>query len=152
MTDNVTPFRPRPPAPKPPKGPRFNLQSQRGKAVLVQLLVVACFAATYFLPGALWSLIGLGFGLAAVVIAQSNRLDGMPWARTHHEHAMRSVIIGAVAWTLLSVILILNIGALIPVVFYGRIAICVWASARGLIGAVLAILRRPMPNPRGPLI
>ncbi len=152
MSDNVTPFRrPRPP-PKPARGPSFNLQSQRGKAVLVQLLVVACFAATYFLPGALWSLIGVAFGIAAVLIAQTNRLDGMPWARTHHEHAMRTVIIGAAAWMLLSVFLILQIGFLIPVVFYGQIAICVWAGARGLIGAVLAVMRRPIWNPKGLLV
>lgn len=152
MADNITPFRPRRPPPKPARGPSFNLQSQRGKAIFVQLLVAACFAATYFLPGALWSLIGIGLGVAAVLVAQQNRADGMPWARTHHEHALRTVIIGAVAWMLLSVLLILNIGVLIPVVYWGRIAVCVWAGARGLIGAALAVMRRPMFDPKGLLI
>lgn len=145
MADNVTPFRR--PRPKPPAR-RFNLQSQRGKAILAQALVIACFAATYFLPGALWSLIGVGFGIAGVLIASANRMEGMPWARTHHEHALRSFIIGAAAWTLLTVFLILPYAPLIPVVFWGRIVVCVWAGVRGLVGLVLATMRRPIPNPK----
>src|SRR5262245_3881015 len=123
--DNVTPFRPRRPPPKPPRR-GFNLQSQRGKALLAQALVLACFALTYALQAPPWSYIGLAFGIAALAISASNRTEGMPWARTHHEHAMRTIVIGAAAWTLLSVVLILQIGPLVPVVFWGRIAIALW--------------------------
>ncbi len=149
--DNVTPFRPRRPPPKPPRQ-RFNLQSQRGKALLVQALTLTCFACTFFLTAAPWSYVGLAFGVAAVAIAASNRTEGMPWARTHHEHALRTVIIGAVAWTLLSLLLFIPYGPIVLVVFWGRVAIALWTGARALIGVGLALFRRPIPNPRGPLI
>jgi uncharacterized membrane protein len=154
--DNVTPFRPRRPAPKPPRGPNRgggpNLQSQRGRAILAQLLTLACFALTFLLVTPPASYIGLAFGVAALAIASSNRLDGMPWARTHHEHALRTIIIGAVAWTLLSLLLFLQMAALAPIVFWGRVAIVAWAGLRAIIGLGLAIFRRAIPNPRGPLI
>jgi len=152
--DNVTPFRPRRPPPKPARGPGggMNLQSQRGRAILVQLLTLACFAASFAFVMPPASYIGLAIGVAAIAIASSNRMDGMPWARTHHEHALRTIIIGAAAWTLLSLLMFLQMPALAPIVFWGRVIIVVWAGLRALIGLGLAIFRRPIPNPRGPLI
>lgn len=152
--DNVTPFRPRRPPPKPARGPGggMNLQSQRGRAILVQFLVLACFAASFAFAMPPASYIGLAIGVAALAIASSNRMDGMPWARTHHEHALRTIIIGAAAWTLLSLLIFLQMPALAPIVFWGRVIIVLWAGLRALIGLGLAIFRRPIPNPRGPLI
>jgi uncharacterized membrane protein len=153
--DNVTPFRRRPAPPKPPRK-LFNLQSQRGKALLTQALVVACFACTFFFQGIPWSFIGLGFGIAAVVIAVTNRHEGMPWARTHHEHALRTVIIGASAWTLLTLLPLISFDAIVGVlqliIFWGMVVIAIWTCVRALIGFGLAIFRRPIPNPRGLLI
>lgn len=147
-SDNVTPFRPRPSPPK-PRRRLFNLQSQRGKALLVQALTAICFALTYVLDAPPWSYVGLAFGIAGVAIAMGNRQDGMPWARTHHEHAMRTIVIGAAAWTLLTVFLLIPFAPLIPIVYWGRIAIVAWTCIRALIGLGLALFRRPIPNPRG---
>lgn len=150
MADNVTPFRPRKPPPKPKR--TLNLQSPRGKAIFVQALTLACFAVTYALPAPPWSYIGLAIGIAAIAVASANRHDGMPWARTHHEHALRTIIIGAVIWTLLSLSLFFQVAVVATIVFWGRIAIVLWAGLRALIGVGLAIFRKPIPNPKGPLI
>ncbi|MGE3142669.1 MAG: hypothetical protein AB7L65_05065 [Hyphomonadaceae bacterium] len=148
--DNVTPFRPRRPPPR-PKRP-LNLQSHRGKAVMAQTLALICFAATYFLPAPPLSFIGLGFGVAALAIAASNRIDGMPWARTHHEHAMRTIIIGAASLTLLTALQLIDYAPLFIVIYWGRIGVCAWAGLRAAIGVALAIIRRPIPHPKGLLI
>lgn len=130
----------------------MNLQSQRGRAILVQLLVLACFVTTFLFVTPPQSYIGLAIGVAALAIASSNRMDGMPWARTHHEFALRTIIIAAAGLTLLSLLLFIPGGALTMVWFWGRIVIVIWAGLRALIGLGLAIFRRPIPNPRGPLI
>ena len=148
--DNVTPFRPRRPPPRPK--PHLNLQSHRGKAVLAQLLTLTCFAATYFLLFPPLSYVGLAFGIAALAIAASNRIDGMPWARTHHEHAMRTIVIGAAALTLLTVLQLMPFVQLTEPVFWARMVICAWAGLRALIGIALALFRRPIPHPKGLLI
>lgn len=155
MPDNVTPFRPRRPPPKPARGPGgggMNLQSQRGRAILVQVLVLGCFAATFAFVTPPASYIGLAIGVAALAIASSNRQDGMPWARTHHEFALRTIIIGAAGLTLLSLLLFIPVPQVAVVWFWGRIVFVIWAALRALAGLGLAIFRRPIPNPRGLLI
>ncbi|MGE3248978.1 MAG: hypothetical protein AB7J28_01465 [Hyphomonadaceae bacterium] len=144
--DNVTPFRRRP---KPRPEPSNPLRSHRGKVLLVHALTLTAFAI-YFLLTTPWTYIGLALGIAAVAIAASNRHEGMPWALTHHEQATRTIIIGAVAWTLGSLLAFIpGLGVATPWI---HIIVALWVGLRALIGFVLAGLRRPVPNPRGFLI
>jgi uncharacterized membrane protein len=161
--DNVTPFRPRRPQPKPPS-PKRALTSHRGKAVLVQGLTIAAFALNF-----LWQLPPLSYlvmmvAIAAAVIAYSSRQEAMPWAATHHEHAFRTLLIG---WSIITIIrlptlffpreaaddatynTILLVGRAI---FWGTVIVTVWAGVRALIGLVLALMRRPIWHPRGWLV
>jgi uncharacterized membrane protein len=158
-SDNVTPFR-RPP--KRPVAPQqsggMGFKTHRGKAVLVHALTWACFAVQFFLTGLpLGYFIGLAFGIAAGVIAYSNRPDAMPWAGTHHEFALRTLLFAFLSLTVLalpSYVLsrdtdpgILSVYG--QVYFWGRIVIFIWAGLRALIGLGLASARKPVPNPRG---
>ena len=138
--DNVTPFRPRKPPPR-PKGNGLGLTTHRGKAVLAQLLTLLCFAASFLLNAPPWSYIGLAIGVAGCAIAASNRFDAMPWAKTHHEHVMRTIIIGASIWTLASLFLLIPLlpqGPIMTGIFWTQIAILIWVAIRAGVGLVLA--------------
>jgi uncharacterized membrane protein len=76
----------------------------------------------------------------------------MPWANTHHEHALRTLIIGYSIWILASLLTLAGVGALVTIVIYIKLAVLLWAGVRALIGLVLAVMRRPIPNPRGWLV
>jgi uncharacterized membrane protein len=147
--DNVTPFRPRRPPPR-PKSKGLGLTTHRGKAVLAQLLTLICFAASFLLPSPPWSYIGLAIGVAGVAIAASNRYDAMPWAKTHHEHVLRTIIIGAAIWTLGSLLLMFPLTGAATIWVY--LVVLVWVAIRAGIGLVLAVLRKPIPHPKGILI
>jgi hypothetical protein len=150
--DNITPFR-RPRPPPRPKGGGLNLQSQRGKAVLAQALTLAAFGLSFPFPAPPLSYIGMGFGIAAVAVAASNRGEGMPWARTHHEHAIRTLLIGAALLTFLSLFNLFPQLLGLPYVpeglFFARCGLYLWAALRALIGAGLAAFRKPIPHARG---
>ena len=90
-------------------------------------------------------------GIAAVVLVYSNRGQAMPWANTHHEHAIRTLIIGYALWMLASVLILIN-GALMIVTLYLQIAIAIWAVVRGVIALVLGMMRKAVPHPNGWLI
>jgi uncharacterized membrane protein len=150
MPDNVTPFRPRRPPPKPAQR-GGGLSSHRGKAVLAHVLTLAAFGLSFFLAGPPLSYLAMAVGVAAVAIALANRADAMPWAQTHHEHAVRTVMIGYAIWVIGGLLAFVS-GALIAAVFYIRIAVLVWVAIRAGVGLVLAILRKPIPHPRGALL
>jgi hypothetical protein len=40
-------------------------------------------------------------------------------------------------------------GALYAVTIYAQLAVLIWAGLRAAIALVLAIMRKPVPNPRG---
>lgn len=149
MSDNVTPFRRRP-TPKPVQR-GGGLTSHRGKAVLVQALTLAAFGFSFIWPTAPLSYLAMAVAIAGVAVALSNRAEAMPWAQTHHEHAMRTLIIGYAVMTLVSLLTFVN-GSLVIVYFYVQIAVLIWAAIRAGIGLILAIMRRPIWNPRGPLL
>jgi hypothetical protein len=103
--DNVTPFR-RPP-PKRPVAPQqsggWGFKTHRGKAVLVHALTLACFALPFLLGGLpfiRW--IGIGLGIAGAVVAYTSRAEAMPWAATHHEQALRTLLIAFTGMMVLS--------------------------------------------------
>jgi hypothetical protein len=159
MRDNVTPFRPRRAAPKPRS--RLNLASHRGRAVLAQLLTVIAFILNYELRGQLnW--IAWGFGVAAVATAATNRLSAMPWAATHHEHVLRTVIIGSIVSALSNMIAYTSqilhapntiLAYVLLADHWIQIAVLIWAALiRGGVGLILAVMRRPIWHPRGLLL
>ena len=151
-SDNVTPFR-RPP--KRPVAPQqdggLGFKTHRGKVVLAHLLTIAAFTLNLFFRAPPMSFIGLAVGIAAVVLVYSNRGQAMPWANTHHEHAIRTLIIGYALWMLASVLILIN-GALMIVTLYLQIAIAIWAVVRGVIALVLGMMRKAVPHPHGWLI
>lgn len=157
---NVTPFRRPPPKPvRPQQSGGMGFKTHRGKAVLVHLLTMACFAVQLLVAGSLGQLVGVGLAIAAGVIAYSSRMDAMPWAATHHEQAIRTLIIAFVATTVLglpSLVVSREVTAFWQyyalVYFWGTIIVYLWAGIRALIGLVLAMMRKPVPNPRGWLV
>lgn len=149
MSDNVTPFRRRPP-PKPAQR-GGGISSHRGKAVLAQALTLAAFALSFIFAAPPLSYIAMAVAIAGGAVALSNRAEAMPWAQTHHEHALRTLIIGYSVLTLASLLTFIN-GSMLVVYFYVQIAVTIWVAIRAGVGLVLAIMRRPIWNPRGPLL
>ena len=158
--DNIMPFRPRRPQ---PKGPRFNLQSPRGKAIFVEALTLAAvlLSALPFAPitwpmptlmGPLLEYLPLVPGLTALFAAAGNRGAAMLWARTHHEFVLRTLVIAGCAVMLFNLLAFVPVLALAVFALYARIVVLIWAGLRALIGLVLAIMRRAIPHPTGPLI
>lgn len=158
--DNVTPFRRPPPKPVRPQQQGWGLKTHRGKAVLVHILTIACFVVPFVLPlGGLGRFVGLGLGIAAGVIAYTSREGATPWAATHHEQALRTIVFAFVFTTLLSLP-----GLVIPrsatdimswyslIMFWGSIVVLIWAGIRALVGLVLAGMRKPVFNARGWLV
>jgi len=160
-SDNVTPFRRPPPRPvRPQQSGGMGFKTHRGKAVLVHVLVLACFIVPFLIGGQLGSFVSLGIAIAAGVIAYSSRVDTTPWAATHHEQALRTLTIAFVVITLLSLPTFVMSRdwpaditmTIVSVMFWGRVIVSLWAGVRSLVGLVLASMRRAVANPTGLLI
>lgn len=151
MADNVTPFRPRRPPPKPVRR-GGGLSSHRGKAVLAHVLTLAAFGLSLLLvlPSP-FNLISMAVGIAAAALALANRAEAMPWAQTHHEHALRTLIVGYAIWIIASLLLSL-FGPLAVAIPFVRFGVLIWAGVRSGVGLVLAVMRKPIPHPRGVLL
>lgn len=155
--NNVTPFRPRR---KEKRSAGERIRTPRGQVLLMHGLTLIGFglsiANRIFFAGSsdIWlsSLpwIALALGVAAVAIAASQRETGMPWTRTHHEMGLRTILIGAVAMMLASLL------GFIPFInpFIGLVilAIGAWVGLRASYGFIAGFLRLPMPRPRSLLI
>jgi len=152
-SDNVTPFRRPPRRVQKRQQEGLGLKTHRGKAMLVQLLAIAAFALNLVFPTPPESYIGMAVAIGGFALAYANRYTGMPWAMTHHEHAVRTLMIGYAIWTIASLLtLIYPADFLHLTTIYIQIAVSIWALIRGVIGFVLAAMRRPIPHPRGILI
>jgi len=147
MSDNVTPFR-RPKPVRPQQQGGLGIKTHRGKVVLAHVLTIAAFVANFLLRGVPWSFIGLIVDVAAVVIVYSNRGAAMPWANTHHEHALRTLIIGYALWVFAGLLVLIN-GSLYTITIFIQLGIAIWAVLRAGIALVLGVMRKPVPNPRG---
>ncbi|MES1197286.1 MAG: hypothetical protein ABUL55_01560 [Pseudomonadota bacterium] len=158
--DNVTPFRRRKPQrPQRSPSPGGGLATHRGRAVLVHALTLASFAVSFFAPGIVLGFtgsvdaarfagfFGLALGFAALFVAAGNRQSAMPWAQTHHEHVVRTLVIGYAVWTLAS--LLTYFGPLGVAAFFIQVGVLIWVVVRAGVGLVLAILRKPIPRPKG---
>lgn len=146
--DNITPLRPRRP---PPRTERklIDLNRPQHKVLLTHALVWATFVLHFVLSFPL-ELIGLAAAIAAIAIATSNRYDGMPWARTHHEFALRTLLIGGAIWIISGMMgFIPFIGLLVLLTHF---AVLGWVSVRCAVGLWRAGKRKPTPNPRTMLI
>jgi len=167
--DNITPFRrpkPRPVAPQQSGG--WGFRTHRGKVVLVHVLTLIAFIAAIcgtpliaFLladPSApiiaqarafAW-IIGIAAAIAAAVISYSSRGAAMPWANTHHEHALRTLVIGYAIWVLAGLLTYIH-GALAIVTILIQAGVFLWAVLRTGVALVLGAMRRPVSNPHGVL-
>jgi len=151
-TDNVTPFR-RPP--KRPVAPQqrggIGFKTHRGKVVLAHLLTIAAFVLNVVFRAPPWSLLGLAVGIGAVVLVYTNRGQAMPWANTHHEHALRTLIIGYSIWAIGTALPLIH-GSLAIVTIFIQLGVALWALVRALIALVLGVMRRAIPHPHGWLV
>jgi uncharacterized membrane protein len=146
--NNVTPFRPRPKSrPTAPKG--FDVQRPQHKVYLVHGLTLAAFAITWLLDFP-FELLGLAAGVAAVMVASANRREGMPWAQTHHEFGLRTILLGGSVWLVVGMLAMLPlVGGLVGVV---HLIVLAWVGVRAVAGLIRAFGRKPVPNPLTPLI
>jgi len=144
----------------------MGFKTHRGKVVLVHsLTLIAFIAAIVGTPaiGVLFAdpsaavieqarivgwIVGLVAAIAAVVIAYSNRGAAMPWANTHHEHAMRTLMIGYAIWVVAGLLPYIH-GVLAIATMFIQIGVFLWAGLRAGVALVLGIARKPIPNPRG---
>lgn len=170
MPDNVTPFRrpkPRPVAPQQSGG--WGFKTHRGKVVLVHALTLLAFVAAILGTPAInvlfadppegiiaqarlisW-MVGLIAAIAAVVVAYSNRGAAMPWANTHHEHAMRTLLIGYAIWVIAGLLVYIH-GVLAIATIFIQFVVFVWASLRAGVALALGAMRKPIAHPRGWLL
>jgi uncharacterized membrane protein len=167
MPDNVTPFRrpkPRPVAPQQSGG--WGFRTHRGKVVLVHVLTLIAFLAAisgtpivnqlFADPSAAiigqaravaW-IVGIVAAIAAAVISYSNRGAAMPWANTHHEHALRTLIIGYAIWVLAGLLTYIHNVLAVATVFI-QAGVFLWAFLRAGVALVLGVMRKAIPNPHG---
>lgn len=142
--ENVVPLRPR----RRPQNRRFDLKAPRSQVLLVHGLTLATFALHLVGAGAL-RYVAIALGVAAVAIAAARRQEGMPWACTHHEYGLRTLVFGAVASILVSLLTLAP--GLGPYAVYAGLGVLFWVGLRTLWGFGRGLLRLPMVRPRSPL-
>lgn len=141
---NVVPLRPKR---RPKRG--FDWKAPRSQVLLVHALTMATFA-TFLLASGPGQYLATAMGIAAIAIASGRRKEGMPWACTHHEFALRTLLFGGVFWVLAGA------AALIPgagaYTGYAIWVICAWVGLRAIWAFARGILRLPMSRPKSPLL
>lgn len=139
-SNNVTPLRP--PA---PKKPLFDARDPKSQTLLVYGLTVMAFAISW-LGNNFVTWIGLGLGVAAVMISASKRDEGPFWARSHFEFVLRTLIIGGAVWTLASLIGVIPlIGWLIKWIV--QPVVLIWVVVRAAVGFLKASDTKVIQNP-----
>lgn len=146
--DNVTPFRRPPKRTVAPQQSGLGFKTHRGKVVLAHVLTIGAFVLNVFFRMPPLSFLGMAVGIGAVALVYVNRGAAMPWANTHHEHALRTLMIGYSIWVLASLLTYVH-----PVLgiatIYIQLAVALWAVVRAVIALVLGVMRKPVPNPYG---
>ena len=141
MTDsnNVTPLHP--PA---PKKPFFDPRDPKSLTFLVYGLTVLSFGISLGNQFVNW--IGLGLGVAALMISASKRDEGVFWARSHFEFVLRTLVIGGAVWTLASLIGVIPLlGWLI--VWIAKPVVMIWVVVRAAVGYLKASETKAIANP-----
>ncbi len=142
MTDsnNVTPLRP-PPA----KKPLFDVRDPKSLTLLVYGLMVTAFGISW-LGNEFVRWIGIGLGVAALMIAASKRDEGPFWTRSHFEFALRTLIIGGAVWTIASLIGVIPfIGWLVA--WVAKPIVLIWVTVRASVGFLRASDTKVITNP-----
>jgi len=142
--ENVVPLRPR----RRRQTKRWDLKAPRSQVLLVHGLTLATFCLHLAGAGAL-RYVAIALGVAAVAIAAARRQDGMPWACTHHEYALRTLVFGAAASILVSLLALAP--GMAPYAGYGDLGVLAWVGLRTVWGFGRGLLRLPMMRPRSPL-
>lgn len=134
MSDNVTRFPTRRNEPKPPaRG-----GGEAGRIVMATHALTVLAFAIFLLLSDPWTYLGYAIGGAALLISASKRTEGPPWAARHYEFILRTIIIGAVAWTLggLAGMIVGTIAFIITFAVFGWVVIRsvagLWQASRGL--------------------
>lgn len=137
--DNVVPLRPKRRAKR-----GVDWKAPRTQVLLVHGLTLLTFAL-YLLVRGPAQYLATALGIAAIAIAAGRRREGMPWACTHHEFALRTLLFGGVAWVLAGAAnLIPGLGAYGA---YAVLGICAWVALRGVWAFTRGVMRLPMPRP-----
>jgi uncharacterized membrane protein len=129
----------------------MRLNAGASLAALAHILTIAAFVLSVMLRAPPAAYAGYVVAVAAAALAYSLRRAAMPWAATHYEHALRTLIIGYLLWAFAAALQLIH-GALISVVLYLQLAVALWAVVRAAIALFLALTRRAIPHPRGWLI
>lgn len=129
----------------------MRLNAGRSQAALAHILTIAAFVLSVMLRAPPAAYAGYVVAVAAAALAYSLRRAAMPWAATHYEHALRTLIIGYLLWAFAAALQLIH-GALIPVVLYLQLAVALWAVVRAAVALFLALTRRPIPHPHAWLI
>ena len=129
----------------------MRLNAGRSQVALAHILTIAAFALSVMLRAPPGAYAGYLVAVAAAALAYSLRRAAMPWAATHYEHALRTLIIGYPLWAFAAALQLIH-GALIPLILYLQLAVAFWAVVRAAIALFLALTRRPIPHPHGWLI
>jgi len=142
--NNVTPFKR-----AKEKKPLFDPRDPKAQVSLVYGLSIASFAIMLF-GNQFVDWIGMGLGGAALVVSASKRDEGVFWARSHFEFALRTLIIGAVGWLLISLFGIVLM--FIPfiggaVLFLAKAVVLVWVAVRSGFGFLKASETKVIDNP-----
>ena len=142
--NNVTPFKR-----VKEKKPLFDPRDPKAQVSLVYGLSILSFAIMLF-GNQFVDWIGMGLGVAALVVSASKRDEGVFWARSHFEFALRTLIIAAVGWTLLSILGIVLmfipfVGAI--ALFLAKAAVLVWVAVRSGFGFLKASDTKVIDNP-----
>jgi uncharacterized membrane protein len=139
MSDNVTRFPARRHEPKPPmRG------GQAGQIVMATHGLTMLAFAIFLLLSTPWTYLGYAVGGAALLISASKRSEGPAWAARHYEFILRTIIIGAVAWTLggLAGMIAGTIAFIVTFAVFG------WVVIRSLAGLWQAFRGLAIDNPK----
>ncbi len=131
------------------KKPLFDPRDPKAQVSLVYGLSILSFAIMLF-GNQFVDWIGMGLGVAALVVSASKRDEGVFWARSHFEFALRTQIIGAVGWLLISLFgLVLMFIPFIggAVLFLAKAVVLVWVAVRSGFGFLRASDTKVIDNP-----
>lgn len=142
---NVRPLRPPTPAKR-----KFDLRDPETLARAVHIAALSAFVILWLGSGPI-DMIGIGVGVAAIAIAASKRDEASPWLRTHHEFALRTIVVAGAVWTLVSLVGIVPLLGWF-IMWIAQPVIILWVLVRCVVALVRAFDRKPIANPLSLLI
>ncbi len=140
MSDNVTRFPTQRKEPKPP----IRGGGEAGRIVVATHALTVLGFAIFLLLSSPWTYLGYAVGGAALLISASKRTEGPSWAARHFEFILRTIIMGAVAWTLggLAGMIAATITFIVTFAVFG------WVLIRSIAGLWQAFRGLAIDNPK----